>query len=403
MPLSKRESEWNYRSVGYSRGYNQRIVADNRVQNRAYVHTPNNLTQISQYKQKKAQNRRKLNKKGVFALFLIVLLFVGFVTPFFLRNVTKNILFGMPSNSQIKIDNYNYLYQPVTKYLYNTDFMNTHLLIGAAKKPLMQSVYTTKELVGLKKELQNLLAGYSKLDAGIFVWDTSNGNFVDINSEKIFPAASVIKIPVLISLFKAIEEGKLKKTDKISLENYYRSPGSGSLQYKAEGLSLTVDDLARLMITESDNSSTNILMSIIGSMTAVNDDIKRWGLKNTHINTWLPDLNGTNYTTPKDLAVMLHNLDNEAFLTLESRVDIFDYMGNVKNNRLLAAGLPGDASIAHKTGDIGSMLGDAGIIYSPNGRKYIVAILVKRPHNNYAAKGLIVNASRIIYNYMTSY
>ena len=267
----------------------------------------------------------------------------------------------------------------------------------------MQSVYTTKELVGLKKELQNLLAGYSKLDAGIFVWDTSNGNFVDINSEKIFPAASVIKIPVLISLFKAIEEGKLKKTDKISLENYYRSPGSGSLQYKAEGLSLTVDDLARLMITESDNSSTNILMSTIGSMTAVNDDIKRWGLKNTHINTWLPDLNGTNYTTPKDLAVMLHNLDNEAFLTLESRVDIFDYMGNVKNNRLLAAGLPGDASIAHKTGDIGSMLGDAGIIYSPNGRKYIVAILVKRPHNNYAAKELIVNASRIIYNYMTNY
>ena len=138
-------------------------------------------------------------------------------------------------------------------------------------------------------------------------------------------------------------------------------------------------------------------------MTAINDDIKSWGLKNTHINNWLPDMNGTNYTTSKDLVTMLYNLDNEAFLNLDSRADIFDYLGHVKNNRLLAAGIPNDASIAHKTGDIGTMLGDAGIIYSPNGRKYIVAILVKRPYNDYSAKEFIVNASSTIYNYMTNY
>ena len=207
----------------------------------------------------------------------------------------------------------------------------------------------------------------------------------------------------MISLFKAIESGKLQKKDTIPLEEYYRSSGSGSLQYKAQGVTLDIDNLAKLMITESDNSSTNMLMSAIGSMTSVNDDIKRWGLKNTHINTWLPDLEGTNYTSTKDLVTMLHNLDNEAFLTLESRADIFDYMGHVKNNRLLAAGIPNDASIAHKTGDIGSMLGDAGIIYSPNGRKYIVAIMVNRPHNDYSAKEFIVDASKTIYNYMTNY
>ena len=100
---------------------------------------------------------------------------------------------------------------------------------------------------------------------------------------------------------------------------------------------------------------------------------------------------------------MLHNLDNEDFLNLESRADIFDYMGHVKNNRLLAAGIPENASIAHKTGDIGKMLGDAGIVYSPNGRKYIVAILVKRPHNDFRGKELIVNASKMIYDYMTNY
>ena len=54
-------------------------------------------------------------------------------------------------------------------------------------------------------------------------------------------------------------------------------------------------------------------------------------------------------------------------------------MGHVKNNRLLAAGIPENASIAHKTGDIGTMLGDAGIIYAPNGRKYIVSIFKTSP------------------------
>ena len=267
----------------------------------------------------------------------------------------------------------------------------------------MNSILITDELKSLKNILNAQIAANPKIDASIFVWDISNGKYVDIKGDTPFPAASIIKIPVLISLFKTIEAGKFSKNDKIPLEEYYRSEGSGSLQYKPEGYSLTIDDLARLMITESDNSSTNMLMSAIGSMTSVNDDVKSWGLKNTHINTWLPDMGGTNYTTSKDLVTMLYNLDNEAFLSLESRADIFDYMGHVKNNRLLAAGIPSDASIAHKTGDIGSMLGDAGIIYAPNGRKYIVAILVKRPYNDYSAKEFIVNASSTIYNYMTNY
>ncbi|MBQ7449879.1 serine hydrolase, partial [bacterium] len=337
------------------------------------------------------------------ALLIIFAFFSTTVVPYFLRNVTGSAIFGHRYNSKIKPENYNYLLNPTTKYLYNTDFMNIKALIGTNKKPLMQSIYTTKELTALKNTLETQIAAYPDFEVSIFVWDSSNGNYVDINAEKTFPAASIIKIPVLISLFKAIENGKLKKTDKIPLEEYYRSEGSGSLQYQAQGLALNLDKLARIMITDSDNSATNMLMSAIGSMTAVNNDIKEWGLKNTHINSWLPDLGGTNYTSTKDLGIMLHNLDNEDFLELESRADIFDYMGHVKNNRLLAAGIPENASIAHKTGDIGIMLGDAGIIYSPNGKKYVVAIMVKRPRNDFRAKEFIVNASKTIYNYMTSY
>ena len=76
-------------------------------------------------------------------------------------------------------------------------------------------------------------------------------------------------------------------------------------------------------------------------------------------------------------------------------------MGHVHNNRLIQAGLGAGSVFLHKTGDIGKMLGDAGIVYAPNGKKYIVAILVNRPYNSPLGKDFIVKASEIIYNTMT--
>lgn len=84
------------------------------------------------------------------------------------------------------------------------------------------------------------------------------------------------------------------------------------------------------MIEDSDNSATNMLMSKLGSMTAVNTAIRSWGIPNTHVQTWLPDLTGTNFTTTNDMATMLFNLDNPNFLSINSREYIVDYMSHVK-------------------------------------------------------------------------
>ena len=101
------------------------------------------------------------------------------------------------------------------------------------------------------------------------------------------------------------------------------------------------------------------------------------------------------------MAEILYNIDeNENLLTEKSRTKIFSYMGHVKNDRLIKAGLGQGAVFLHKTGDIGTMLGDAGIVIAPNGRKYIVVILANRPHNDVAGKDFIVKASEIIYNYL---
>ena len=112
-------------------------------------------------------------------------------------------------------------------------------------------------------------------------------------------------------------------------------------------------------------------------------------------------MSGNNYTTAKDVATMLYNVDNTDFLSMQSKEKIFDYMGHVHNNRLIQAGLGPGALFMHKTGDIGKMLGDAGIVFTPNGKKYIVVILANRPHNSVLGKEFIVKSSQVIYNYMS--
>ena len=104
----------------------------------------------------------------------------------------------------------------------------------------------------------------------------------------------------------------------------------------------------------------------------------------------------------QDLARMLYNIGNDEFLSADSREKILDYMGHVKNNRLLVAGLGSGAKCWHKTGDIGHMLGDAGIVRTASGHKYIVAIMAKRPYNNPNGKDFVVRASNAVYNAMES-
>ena len=173
------------------------------------------------------------------------------------------------------------------------------------------------------------------------------------------------------------------------------------MQYK-QAAYYDFDYLARVMITESDNSATNMLMSSVGGKVDINRALRLWGLKKSYVTNWLPDLEGQNVSTAKEIAIMLYNIDNSSFLSMNSREKIIDYMSNVKNNRLLASALDENSLIIHKTGDIGKMLGDAGIIYLPNGKRYIMVMLVGRPHNSFAAKEFIIDTSKLVYNYMSS-
>ena len=348
--------------------------------------------------------RKRFKKKKTLLQIIISLSFwvfmMFFVMPYSFNKVTKALFVPTPYKN-IKVDNQERSF-PITKYLSNNWYLGEKSFNYSAgiKDAEMIPIEENVDMPALSQELTNLSKLYPKIQPAVYVYDYDTENYVNINADKLYAAASIIKIPVLIDVFKSIEAGQFSLTDTMQMSDYYKTEGSGSLQYKGER-SYTIDDLARLMITESDNSATNMLISQVGSMTDVNQSIRDWGLKNTYLQSWLPDLGGTNYTTAKDMAVMLYNLEeNDNLLSEESKAKIFGYMGHVHNDRLIQAGLGKDAVFLHKTGDIGTMLGDAGIVIAPNGKKYIVVILANRPHNDVTGKDYIVKASELIYNYM---
>lgn len=389
MPQALKK-QTSYSNYGYPRAY-------------SYVDVPTQpKKRVQNALHSKKVKKKKVNPIARFISLSILFCIGYFILPVAFHDISMPLLTGKQNNADIKTDYYNLMF-PTTNYLSNTLFENRRALAPVeTKKPLMTPIYKTDEMVILEKSLKELMQKYPSIHPAITVWDFNTGKYVDINGSESFSAASIIKVPVLINLFKSIEANNLSIYDEMYLTHYYKASGSGNLQYAQNGKKLTINDLAKTMIEDSDNSATNMLMSKLGSMTAVNSAIRSWGIKNTHVQTWLPDLKGTNHTTTNDMATMLFNLDNPNFLSINSREYIVDYMSHVKNDRLIPQGLGKGATFLHKTGDIGTMLGDAGIVYMPDGRKYIVVIMAQRPYNSPLGKTFIQQASKIIYTYMAN-
>ena len=320
MPQMAHKQNTQLRNYGYPQAY-------------SYVDVPVRTVQ----KRKTVQNALHVKKKKKINPIaqIISMIFFGcigfFIIPTAFHDISLPLFTGKQNYSHIKTDYYKLLF-PTTNYISNDIFQNRRTMVPVeVKKPLMTPIYRTERLTILEKSLDELAKKYPTIHPAITVWDFNTGKYADINGSETFSAASIIKVPVLISLFKSIEANRLSIYDEMYLTNYYKASGSGKLQYDAIGKKVTIDQLAKIMIQDSDNSATNMIMSKLGSMTSVNSDIRNWGIKNTHIQTWLPDLRGTNYTTTNDMATMLFNLDNPTFLSINSREYIVDYMSHVKN------------------------------------------------------------------------
>lgn len=261
----------------------------------------------------------------------------------------------------------------------------------------------TQEEIALKNKLNQLKAKYPNLEPGAFFVDLDNGAYINFNGVKPFPAASTIKIPVLVAFLQDVDAGKIYLDEKLKVTEKNNVSGSGSIQYQGLNREYTAIYTATEMIISSDNTATEMIIERLGGKEKLNQRFKEWGLEHTVIKNILPDLEGTNTTSARDLAILLAKVNQGELISIRSRDRLMDIMTRTKTRTLLPQGVEEGTLIAHKTGDIGKVLGDAGIIDMPTGKRYVGAVFVNRPHNDYTARTLIQEISRSVYQHFKSY
>ncbi len=249
----------------------------------------------------------------------------------------------------------------------------------------------------LKAKIETMTAAQKGLTPGLFFFNAETGATLDIAGDQAFSAASTIKVPVLLAFFQAIDAGEISLDDVLVMRSDLIATEAGTMQYQPPGTEFSALETAEKMITISDNTATNMLIDVLGGADRLNRRFQSWGLDHTKIRNPLPDLDGTNTISPQDLSALMLKLSRGDLLSITSRDQALKIMRNTVTKTLLPRGLDPKANIAHKTGDIGSVVGDTGLIEVPNGQRYVATVMVERPHNDPRAQELIRNISRMTY------
>lgn len=268
---------------------------------------------------------------------------------------------------------------------------------GIAGEAIAPNLPPERPLTTLQQQIQQLLARQPHLTAGLYFFNLDSGASLNVGGDEVFSAASTIKFPILVAFFKAVDEGRVMLHERLTMRPDLIAPEAGTLQYQKPNSQYPALEVADLMITISDNTATNMIIDRLGGAAALNQQFQEWGLENTVINHLLPDMKGTNTTSPRDLATLMLKIAQGEIVSPRSRDRLLDMMRRTVTNTLLPAGLGKGATIAHKTGDIGIVVGDAGMVDMPNGQRYVAAMMVKRPYNDPRGSELIRQVSRMTY------
>ena len=194
-----------------------------------------------------------------------------------------------------------------------------------------------------------------------------------------FPAASVIKLSILWSVFANVAKGDMALADKMPVctENFVG--GYGILRSLHVGITPTVDDMCALMADLSDNVAANMLIDRLG-FSRINADILSCGMTSTVLARKLEDIEARaqgrdNITSPIDAITLLKLYRHSHTLPDHLRNRMLDILHDQRYNNFLSHYMPPLFRFAHKTADIPGSLHDVGILHSPSGKEYYIVVM----------------------------
>lgn len=231
------------------------------------------------------------------------------------------------------------------------------------------------------------------------VVDLDTGYNAGFNASKSMPAASTIKLPVMVSVFEELAAGRFDMNRRVTLEARDKDDGSGDLDYAVAGSSYSIEDLLSRMIDVSDNTATNMLIRLVGRRT-INGEMRELGLGATHllgdVRTGGWSVRSTLRTSPADLVHLLALMEKGELVDRWSSNEMIAILEADRINTLLPEPLPADVPIAHKTGSFFDTLNDAGIVFASDA-PYAIAVMTTALPSQNLGRAFIHRVSRLTY------
>lgn len=237
---------------------------------------------------------------------------------------------------------------------------------------------------------------------GYVIKDMHTGQVVEANSDRVFPSASLIKLPILCAAFQAVQEGRLSLNTPVVLRRSDRRGGSGILKFSPSGSIFTNRELLENMIIHSDNIAAELVVRQLG-IDYLQRTFAHLGLLDTEIHPegfrltpW--PVAEDNRTSPRDMAYLLEKIYQRRLVSAEASDQMLDILKHQKLRDRLPRFLPTGWEIAHKTGLLRKACHDVGIVFSPRG-DYMICVLTANDRTYKTAKRFIASMGRITYGY----
>lgn len=237
------------------------------------------------------------------------------------------------------------------------------------------------------------------------------GTRIAINATTRFHAASTMKVPIMIELYRQVAAGRLTLDDTMVVTNTFTSIVDGSPYqlaatedsdgevYKAIGQPRSYRMLNEAMITVSSNLAANLLIERLGAAT-IQGTVNALGASGMQVLRGVEDQKafdaGKNNTTDATgLATLMWKLGRGEVVNAAASADMVEVLARQKFNGGIPAGVPAGTKVAHKTGSITRIRHDAGIVYAP--RPYVLVVLVRGVQDSTVSDALIASISRLVW------
>lgn len=261
--------------------------------------------------------------------------------------------------------------------------------------------------------IEDLIRASGAESVAVAFYDLSNGETFLIKPDESFHAASTMKLPVMMEVYRQAQAGKLSLDAPVEIKNDFISIADGSRYsisrdsdselslYSRIGRTASARELVRLMITSSSNLATNILIERVGA-PRVMELVRNAGARNIRVLRGVEDGKAyergmNNTTTARDLMILLRQIAERRAVSAAASDEMAQILLDQKFREGIPSGLPPGARAANKTGDISTANHDAAIVYPPGRKPYVLVVLTRGINDEKRAHRLIADISRVVY------